>query len=145
MVEPVPALVGHEHEQDEGQRAEHREALEPGKQALTARNDHGRRLRPETVRRLALEQPLAALLDQLSDLLVSPSARGNPDVLPLDPDEHRLEPSFAAELVDVGRLWDSSPRPRLVRFAQAADEEVQLERRVGEEGDPDRDPVLQPR
>ena len=63
-----------------------------------ARPDHGR------VRRrsgLPAPHPLARLLDELLDLLVGLAARRQPDVLPVDLDEHRLEPALAAELVDV--------------------------------------------
>ena len=101
LVEPVPASVGDEHEEHERERRDHRDPLEAGEQALATGNCRGRWLREETVSRLPLEQPFAALLDQLLDFLVALAARGYPDVLPLDPDEHRRQPPFAAELVDV--------------------------------------------
>ena len=120
LVEPAPASVGDEHEEHERERRDHRDSLEPGEQALAARNRSDRWLRPETVSRLSLEQPLAALLDQLLDFLVALAARGDPDVLPLDPDEHRREPPFAAELVDVLCLGNPTARRGNMRLAQAA-------------------------
>ena len=111
---------------------------------MAARNWSDRWLRPKTVSRLSLEEPLAALLDQLLNFLVALAARWDPDVLPLDPDEHRRKPPLAAELIDVLCLGNPTARRGNMRLAQAHDEEVQLERRIDEKRNPKRDPRLQP-
>jgi hypothetical protein len=117
VVQAAPAVVGHEHEQDDGDRREHGEPLERPEQPPRARASPGR-----------------VRLDLGRD----------PDLVAADLDQRRLEPLLAAELLDVGLLRSPSPRwPRRAPLSQPGQEEVRLQREEGEERKPGRNPAPQ--
>ena len=115
VVEAAPAALREQHE-EQHEPGEDEDALEPGKQAAA---------RPHDAR--------------------SPLDVGrHPDLMALRFDQHRLEPLRPAELLDVGGLRRASARAaRRIPLAQPAEEELNLERGEGEEGDPGRDRAAQ--
>ena len=122
-IEIAPVAVRDEHDEDDAEDGEHGETFESGKKA------------PPGLGRL----PRLLWLS-----LVGLDLGGHPDVPPIDLDDHGLQPLLAAEVGEVGLLRAATARRRRGSpLAQAGDEEVQLERREGEEWEPERDRTLE--